>query len=222
MADWINKFVDAGSQATNKTLDFFFGGARDWANEPAVEAAEADRAWQEQHTAKQNAFSAEQAELAWERNQQSAREAMAFEANQARINREWQQEMSNTAYQRQIADLKKAGINPIFALNGGGASTPSGATASGSAGYASPAQGTSARGAQANVSTTFLRDMVLSAVSVASAVGSAVSMFKKVPVTAKTVLDGNAKLPKMYSKDYFRMVDSATESQRKRLLRMYK
>lgn len=222
MADSVDQLVNASRQAAYANLDFFLGGARDWANEPAVVAAELDRAWQDQHTAKQNKFSAEQAELAWERNQQSAREAMRFEADQARINREWQTEMSNTAYQRQIADLKKAGINPVFALNGGGASSPSGSTASGSAGYASPAQGTSAKGAQANVSTSFLRDMIMSAVSVASAVGSLSSVFKNVPITAKTVLDGSAKLPKKYSKNYFRMVDSASESQLKRLLKMYK
>lgn len=53
-----------------------------------------------------------------------------FNAAQAQLTRDWQQAMSSTAHQREVADLKKAGINPILSAYSSGSSTPSGATAS--------------------------------------------------------------------------------------------
>lgn len=52
--------------------------------------------------------------------------AMNYNSAEALANREWQEHMSSTAYQRAVEDMKKAGINPILAFSNGGASTPGG------------------------------------------------------------------------------------------------
>lgn len=52
--------------------------------------------------------------------------AMNYNSAEAQANREWQEHMSNTAYQRAVEDMKKAGLNPILAFANGGASTPGG------------------------------------------------------------------------------------------------
>ena len=59
-------------------------------------------------------------------------DVMRYNAEQAQIQREWEERMANTIYTRSVANMKEAGINPVLAASMGlsGASVGSGATAS--------------------------------------------------------------------------------------------
>lgn len=82
-------------------------------------------------TAANNAWSAQQASQLREWQSAEAEKVRKYNAAEAEKNRSWQQFMSGSAHQREIEDLKKAGLNPVLSVLGGnGASTTSGATAS--------------------------------------------------------------------------------------------
>lgn len=80
----------------------------------------ANREWAEQQALRQMDY------------QTSAnRIAMDFSSAEAAKQRAYQTEMANSAYQRAVEDLKKAGLNPALAYSQGGASVPSVSAASG-------------------------------------------------------------------------------------------
>uniref|UniRef100_UPI0040480DBE hypothetical protein n=1 Tax=Algoriphagus sp. TaxID=1872435 RepID=UPI0040480DBE len=71
---------------------------------------------------------------AWSAQQYNkSQEQIAADANEAsaasvRAQMDFQRDMSNTSYQRSVADMRAAGINPMLAVMRGGASTPGGSS----------------------------------------------------------------------------------------------
>ncbi|AXL15550.1 DNA pilot protein [Microviridae sp.] len=71
-----------------------------------------------------------------------AEKSRAAASAEAQKQRDWATEMSNTAHQREMEDLKAAGLNPALTATGGqGASTPSGASAGSPTANVQPTEG---------------------------------------------------------------------------------
>lgn len=97
------------------------------------------------------AFNKREARTARKWTSGQAGRARGFNAKQARLQRNFYKEMSSTAHQRQIADMRAAGINPILSGKYGGAASAPGGMASSSTptGSSASANAASSKGGSA-------------------------------------------------------------------------
>lgn len=123
--NWASSLINTGGQLVNTSANILNSTNRMGAqlnNAQSLNNAQAQWAAAQAMANTQMAFQAQM----WE-------DQKAYNSAEAQMNRDWQTEMANTAYQRAVADMKAAGINPILAYTQGGAGTPAGAAASGTA-----------------------------------------------------------------------------------------
>lgn len=139
---------------------------------------------------KNRLFQGDQAQQQMDFQQRSADQAMGFTENMANSAMGFSERMANTSYQRGMADMKAAGLNPLLAYQQGGASAPIGVSGSGVSAPGASGSGSQASGQVAHMQNV-LGPAVSSAIQGAQAVQGLESMEAQIDRTkAETLLAG--------------------------------
>lgn len=146
--------VKAGAGNFGNRIKSFFGGKDKDTSDPMWEQIKQDTSIEKSLEKSEGRFFGNLYEMFFGRHASSTagqqraenEKDREFQDEQADKQMEFQKDMSNTQYQRGMADMEAAGINPMFALGAGGASAPSGAAGQG--------------GARATQQDTMVKDML--------------------------------------------------------------